>query len=603
MKTTADLTDISGDPREYRQLIQGVLLTVLLVVVLAIAGDIIANTLSAKRVGFFFSALVVVSLSLVQLQVSVRRGAAVLILGLWLSTSTSMVAFSGVHSANMLIYPFLIVFTGWIMGRRWLAGVTVATLLLVAGLILAEFLGLHRPTPRPDVMAVSGILIGSLIAISFLTAVAYGSLTRERDRAVTLSREMALRNQIVAQRENDMKLIIENVPAGIASFDTEFRVRFANTRYASLFDLSPEQIVGKHVSEYVAAEALESLMPRWKQCLGGISVNYRRTNRDSLTGKSRVVDVKLVPEFEQGRVTGVFGLLIDVTDQVAAENQVRELNDTLERRVEERSAALERTMETLRHSQEELARSEARATLSTLVASVSHELGTPIGNSVMAASTLGDHARSFEALIDAGQIKRSDLNRITGALRDGTELLRRNLERAQDLLKNFRQVAADQASEQRRSFDLATATREIIDTLAPSLKRHPHRIVLDIPAGITLDSLPGPFGQVIINLINNAYLHAFDGRSDGLLTIAAEVRGRDVLIRVADNGCGISPENLKKLFQPFFSTKIGEGGTGLGMSIVENLVRKTLGGSITVHSDVGTGTRFELRLPLVAPGA
>jgi signal transduction histidine kinase len=116
-----------------------------------------------------------------------------------------------------------------------------------------------------------------------------------------------------------------------------------------------------------------------------------------------------------------------------------------------------------------------------------------------------------------------------------------------------------------------------------------------------MDSLPGALGQVVINLINNAYLHAFEGRNDGLLTINA-IRVDDALVlQFTDNGVGMSPENLERLFEPFFSTKKGRGGTGLGMSIVENLVRKTLGGTLRVQSELGVGTCFEVCMPLVAP--
>ena len=189
-------------------------------------------------------------------------------------------------------------------------------------------------------------------------------------------------------------------------------------------------------------------------------------------------------------------------------------------------------------------------------------------------------------------------------MRSGNDLLLRNLQRATDLLNKFRQVANDQASEQRRAFDLAIVVKEIVDTLAPSLKRHPHRIVLDIPEGITMDSLPGPLGQVIINLTNNAYMHAFEGRSDGVFTVRASTQGESgesVLLCCEDNGAGISDDNLQHLFEPFFSTKKGRGGTGLGMGIVENLVRKTLGGSLKMHSELGVGTRIEVHLPRVAP--
>lgn len=277
--------------------------------------------------------------------------------------------------------------------------------------------------------------------------------------------------------------------------------------------------------------------------------------------------------------------------------QVHELNDSLETRVAERTNELQATMDRLQQSQEQLASSEAKATLSTLVASVSHELGTPIGNSVMAASSLADHAKAFAQQVESGSLKRSELANFVKALSDGTAMMLRNLERARELLGNFRQVAADQASEQRREFDLAEVVREIVSTLTPTLKRHPHRVVIDIAPGIVMDSQPGPLGQVIINLINNAYLHAFEGRTDGVLTIHAECRDERVSLRVTDNGQGIPEENLGKLFQPFFSTKIGKGGTGLGMAIVENLVNKTLGGTISVHSTIGQGTCFEIQLP------
>lgn len=278
---------------------------------------------------------------------------------------------------------------------------------------------------------------------------------------------------------------------------------------------------------------------------------------------------------------------------------LHQLKDGLERKVQERTAQLESALQRLQESQDQLASSEAKATLSTLVASVSHELGTPIGNSRIAADTLADQARAFDRLVNTGGLKRSDLSAFVATVGTGTDMIQRNLNRASDLLTRFRQVAADQASEQRREFDLADTVQEILDTLAPSLKRHPHRVVLEIAPGIVMDSQPGPLGQIVINLINNAYLHAFEHRDDGVLTLSAEQAGRDVILRFTDNGVGMSDDNLSKLFEPFFSTKIGKGGTGLGMAIVKNLVCKTLGGSIEVHSTLGRGTQFEIRLPRV----
>lgn len=282
--------------------------------------------------------------------------------------------------------------------------------------------------------------------------------------------------------------------------------------------------------------------------------------------------------------------------------QVQDLNQNLELRVAQRTAELQQALEHLQHSQEELAHSAANATLSTMIAGVSHELGTPLGNSKMVAGTLAEYTRNTVRDMESGLLRRSGLAQYMEQMTEGVALLQRNLERSVDLLANFRQVAADQASEQRRTFDLASMVNEILHTLSPSLKRHPHKVVVDIPEGIDMDSQPGPLGQVVINLVNNAYLHAFEGRSHGVLTIEGRLDGEQVRLAFVDNGVGMAPEHLAKLFVPFFSTKIGNGGTGLGMAIVRNLVGKTLGGRITVSSVLGEGTRFDLVMPRVLPG-
>ena len=281
----------------------------------------------------------------------------------------------------------------------------------------------------------------------------------------------------------------------------------------------------------------------------------------------------------------------------ASLEQVKLLNEDLEARVCARTCEMEGALEQLRASQDSLASSEAKATLSLLVASVSHELGTPLSNSVMAAGTLASQARLFQDLVDAGTMKRSDFTAFLATIGEGTDLIQRNLDRAHELLGHFGQVAADQASEQRRVFDVAQTIQEILHTLQPSLKRFPHQVTLDIPAGITMDSQPGALGQIVINLINNAYLHAFDHKTPGLLTVRIRLAETRVHLVFVDNGMGIAPDNLSKLFEPFFTTKIGQGGTGLGLAIVHNLVVKTLGGAIRVSSDLGQGTRFEIDLP------
>ena len=117
-----------------------------------------------------------------------------------------------------------------------------------------------------------------------------------------------------------------------------------------------------------------------------------------------------------------------------------------------------------------------------------------------------------------------------------------------------------------------------------------------------MDSYPGPLGQVLSNLINNAVLHGFDGRAHGTIRIEAERDGTDHLIlRVIDDGNGIPAAIIDRIFDPFVTTKMGRGGSGLGLHIAFNIVSTLLGGSLTVQSHENEGATFTLRLPLTAP--
>jgi len=138
--------------------------------------------------------------------------------------------------------------------------------------------------------------------------------------------------------------------------------------------------------------------------------------------------------------------------------------------------------------------------------------------------------------------------------------------------------------------------------MAPSIRRTPFRIIDEVPAGLVLDSYPGPLGQILMNLINNALIHAFDGRDSGQVLIRAETAEPGwIVLSVADDGCGISAEHRKRIFDPFFTTRLGQGGSGLGLHVVFSLVVDLLGGRIDVDSTPGQGARFIVRLPQVAP--
>jgi PAS domain S-box-containing protein len=300
----------------------------------------------------------------------------------------------------------------------------------------------------------------------------------------------------------------------------------------------------------------------------------------------------------------------DVTEKHDIENEVLELNETLEDRVIERTEELqqanqelESTLDTLNMAQEELVRSEKLAALGALVAGIAHELNTPIGNSLMVASTLVDRTRALSKNFNEG-LKRSLLEKYINDASQAGDILERNLSRAANLVTSFKQVAVDQTSSQRRQFSLAEVVDEIILTLSPTIKKTSFSVEAHIPDDLLMDSYPGPLGQVLTNLINNAFLHGFEGRDAGVVMIDAQPVADDYIeLTIRDNGIGIPAHNLNRIFDPFFTTKLGAGGSGLGLPITHNIVSSVLGGRIRLQSEVDIGTTFVLVLPLVAPQA
>jgi ligand-binding sensor domain-containing protein/signal transduction histidine kinase len=257
----------------------------------------------------------------------------------------------------------------------------------------------------------------------------------------------------------------------------------------------------------------------------------------------------------------------------------------------------------LKDTQAQLAAHEKLASLGSLVAGVAHELNTPIGNSLLMASTLQEKTETLAARFAQASLKKSDLEGWIAAASESSALIQRSLHSAAELVNSFKQVSVDQASTQRRRFDLAQASQEIAATIMNQVRRGGHALSMQVAPGIVMDSYPGPLGQVLINFVNNALLHAFDGPG-GTMVLSASLSGSDrVRIEFRDDGRGIPAEHLSRIFDPFFTTRMGQGGTGLGLNIAYNIVTTLLGGTIRVDSAAGQGTVFVLDLPLRAAQA
>ena len=288
--------------------------------------------------------------------------------------------------------------------------------------------------------------------------------------------------------------------------------------------------------------------------------------------------------------------------EVFRENAIakRETEDELRTSKEKAEGAL---LE-LNAAQQNLIDAERLAALGGLVAGVAHEVNNPIGISLTVASSFARRADMFEAeLRSDGQLRKSQLEEFVRSSRDAAGQLVANLHRAGELIQSFKQVAVDRSHAERRQFSLSEATDQIIASLRPVLKRSTISLSVDVPEGLVIDGYPGSYGQILTNLFLNAANHAFaDGRS-GAISISARPRGSDdVEIIFADNGAGMTPDVQRQAFDPFFTTRRNEGGTGLGLHIVYNLVTQQLGGRMMLDSRLGQGTTFRIIMPRAAKG-
>jgi signal transduction histidine kinase len=261
----------------------------------------------------------------------------------------------------------------------------------------------------------------------------------------------------------------------------------------------------------------------------------------------------------------------------------------------------EKALEDLREAQQNLIAAEKLAALGGLVAGVAHEVNNPIGISLTVASSFARRCDDFAKEVDSGPLRRSRLDDFLETGRDAANQLVANLQRAGELVQSFKQVAVDRSHADRRQFDLRESTDHIVASLRPVLKKSQIALTIDMPPGIIMDSYPGSYGQVLTNLFLNSVVHAFpDGRTGSIMVEARQARD-DVDIFVSDDGIGMSEDTQRRALDPFFTTRRNEGGTGLGLHIIFNLVTQQLGGRLTFESRLGWGTRFRITIPRVVP--
>ncbi|MEC5160563.1 GAF domain-containing sensor histidine kinase [Janthinobacterium sp. CG_S6] len=291
-----------------------------------------------------------------------------------------------------------------------------------------------------------------------------------------------------------------------------------------------------------------------------------------------------------GQALRMIGTYSDVTARKLAEFELLTLNNRLEERVAARTAELQQAME-------QIMVTEKMASLGRLVAGVAHELNTPLGNIVLSSSTLKEAIDGVDRLAAGKRLTYAALQEFLGHGKTACELIERNGLHAGELIMSFKQVAVDQASQQRRLFDLRKTVQDMAAALGPITRRARVTLEVRIPAGIGMDSYPGSMDQIITNLVTNSINHGFEGRDGGRITISASARHDRVELVYRDDGRGIEKALQGKVFEPFYTTKMGQGGSGLGLSIVHNIVQAIFKGSVRLESEPGHGVCFVFSLP------
>jgi PAS domain S-box-containing protein len=397
----------------------------------------------------------------------------------------------------------------------------------------------------------------------------------------------------IAEGRRLLQMVIDTVPAVINVKDNQLRYVLMNRYMAGIFGIEPAEAIGQTTADLMSRYGAAKTDENDKRVLsGGKELGfYEEEYRDS-SGVMRQWLVNKLPILDAaGDIENIVTVALDIGERKRVESEMRKAKD-----------AAESALRNLRETQNSLIEAEKLAALGRLVAGVAHEVNNPVGISLTVASALERKTANFTAEVARGELRRSSLNDFLDTSRDASSQLVANLNRAAELIQSFKQVAADRNYSDQRSFDLGDLTEQVVMSLRPGLRKHNLTLNVDCQPNLVMNSYPGPYGQVLTNLFLNSVAHAFPDGKPGTVDIQVRESGKDnVEIIFSDNGCGMSLDVRRRAFDPFFTTRRDQGGTGLGLHIVYSIVTNRLGGRLDLDSEPGGGTRIQMILPRVAP--
>ena len=397
----------------------------------------------------------------------------------------------------------------------------------------------------------------------------------------------------IAEGRRMLQQVIDTVPAVINVKDKQLRYVLMNRYMAGIFGIEPADAIGRTTTDLMSRYGAQKTDENDRRVLAaGRELGFYEEEYLDSSGNLRQWLVNKLPLLDaDGEIENIVTVALDICERKRGELEMRKAKD-----------AAEAALRNLRETQNSLIEAEKLAALGRLVAGVAHEVNNPVGISLTVASSLERKTALFTAEVERGDLKRSSLTEFLETSRDASSQLVANLNRAAELINSFKQVAADRNYSDQRSFDLGDLTEQVVMSLRPGLRKHNLTLNVDCQPNLMMNSYPGPYGQVLTNLFLNSVAHAFPEGRSGAVDIQVRESGKDnVEIIFSDNGCGMSLDVRRRAFDPFFTTRRDQGGTGLGLHIVYSIVTNRLGGRLDLDSEPGGGTRIQIILPRVAP--
>lgn len=397
----------------------------------------------------------------------------------------------------------------------------------------------------------------------------------------------------IAEGRRLLQQVIDTVPAVINVKDKDLRYVLMNRYMAGIFGIEPHEALGRTTGDLMSRYGAAKTDEHDKRVLSGVRELgfYEEEYKDS-AGNMRQWLVNKLPLLDaDGEIENIVTVALDIGERKRGEQEMRKAKD-----------AAEAALRNLRETQNSLIEAEKLAALGRLVAGIAHEVNNPVGISLTVASALERKTAVFAGEVERGNLRRSSLNEYLDTSKDAAAQLVANLNRAAELITSFKQVAADRNYSDQRVFDLGDLTEQVVMSLRPGIRKHNLTLNVECQPGLSMNSYPGPYGQVLTNLFLNAVAHAFPDGKAGTIDIQVRASGKDnVEIIFSDNGVGMSMDVRRRAFDPFFTTRRDQGGTGLGLHIVYSIVTTRLGGRLDLDSEPGGGTRIQMILPRAAP--